>query len=802
LFQKLRYRIAAYFATLTVVVMALVLVVVNVLVSTNINNVIALRFKEASDLFEQQLNSKTRQLSTFGQVVSRAPRLLAALATGDHNTVQDLAETMRQQVGSELFTVVDETGHVLTRVHAPDQYGDDATVDPMIADALVGFSRTGLAIHDSKLYLVATVPMISGGQIISGALKLGTEVDDAFADLMKKLTGTDITFHIGQRVVASSLSERAHSHHESNLITGSSSKTQSIDDTHQAADVFDISFDGERYRCTMVELPLEGANYVIQRSIDQEKLFLIKLQWLLVVVGLIALGTVSVVSVLLARTIARPVSQLAELSSRVASGDLDVSFVPGSRDEIGKLAHSFNHMTGRLRQYLAELESHRRNLERKVEERTTELASANQQLEIRNVHLSELSELSLATFEDQDILFSTITDRSCNLLGADIALLGRFTDADCQLLTTSGSDSEALERDGCMSRLKKLYQTEPASEILIIDIESTEGFDFRSYVRASIMVNDERWAALCLLSRRENAFSGQDVELLGILRRILSTEIERSEWERQILAYAAEVEQANKAKSEFLANMSHELRTPLNAIIGFSELLETGAGGKLTDKQKRYIANISSSGKHLLALINGILDLSKVETGVLDFSPERFIIADALANVESLIRGYASKKKLDISFEADNSLATMLADQTRFKQILYNILSNAVKFTPEGGSVALKATLLNEPDDLPQTSRLPAGTYLLVSVQDSGIGIAAEDHDKVWGEFRQVDSSYARKQEGSGLGMALTRRLVEMQGGAIWLESEQDKGTTFNFVLPLEGAGQTQMLSARRKVKE
>ncbi len=786
MFHKLRYRIAAYFAVLTVVVMALVLLVVNVLVSTNTNSVIALRFKEASHLFEQQLGSETFRLSTLGQVVSRAPRLLAAAATGDHQTVQDLAQTFRKQVKSELFTVVDQTGRVLTRVHNPEQWGDDARADPMIADALAGLSRGGLAIYDGKLYQVAAMPMISGGEMISGALKLGNEIDDEFARMMKSLTGTDITFNVGRRIVASSLPSLERSHLEKLTINGSSTKTPSGEHAAQSS-AFDISFNGERYRCATVELPLEGAGYVILRSIDRDKGYLFKLQWLLVIVGLIALATVSVVSVLLARTIARPVSQLAELSAKVAGGDLDVSFIPGTSDEIGELARSFNHMTGRLREYLAELENHRRNLERKVEERTAELASANQQLEIRNLRLSELSELSLASFDDQDRLFNTITECSCNLLGADIALLGRRADVGCQLLATSGTDPATLERDGCMGRLKALNETDPAIEILISEIEPTRELDYRSFVRASIMVNDERWGTLCLFSRSRDAFSGQDVEVLGILRRILSTEIERSEWERQLLAYAAEVERANKTKSEFLANMSHELRTPLNAIVGFSELLETGVGGELTDKQKRYIANIHSSGGHLLTLINDILDLSKVEAGVLDFNPERFIVADALANVESLIRGYAPRKQLDISFEIEDSLSTMLADQTRFKQILYNILSNAVKFTPEGGKVTLRAAMLNDPGKIPQTSELPAGAYLMVSVQDNGIGVPAGDHDKVWGEFRQVDSSYARKQEGTGLGMALTRRLVEMQGGRIWLESERGKGSTFHFVLPLNG---------------
>ncbi|MBW7997626.1 MAG: HAMP domain-containing protein [Candidatus Glassbacteria bacterium] len=809
MFNKLRYRIAAYFAALMLVVMALVLVVVNVLISTHTNSVIELRFKEASDLFEQQLKSETRRLTTFGQVISRAPRLLAAAATGDHQTVLDLSQTLQSQVESELFTVVDETGLVLARVHEPDRWGDDVTGDPMIADALVGFARAGLVVDSGKLYQVAAVPMVSGGQRISGALKLGLEIDDEFAGLMKNLTGTDITFQIDNRVVASSLpaAERAHF---GDYIANESSSRNAAEDDRGAAASFDVALEGERYRCAVVDLPLEGARYVIQRSIDREKGFLLQMQWLLVIVGLIALITVSVVSVLLARTIARPVSQLAEMSSRVAAGELDVRFVPATNDEIGALARSFNHMTDRLREYLEELENHRRNLERKVEERTAELASANQQLEIRNIRLSELSELSLATYEDHDILFNTITERARTLLGAEVAVLGRLSETGSQFLAASGIAREELEEESCLGQLRKIYEQQPEQEILIssLDPSSEDGaggdvkFDYRSYVRVSIIVNDERWTSLCLLSRRDDAFSGQDIEVLGILRRILSTEIERSEWERQILAYAAEVEKANKAKSEFLANMSHELRTPMNAIIGFSELMDGGAPGELNDKQKRYISNIRSSGKHLLGLINEILDLSKVEAGVLDLNPERFIISDALANVESLIRGYASKKQLKITFKTGEGLKTLYGDQTRFKQILYNILSNAVKFTPEGGRVELNASLLENPAKLEQTSRLPAGQYLLVSVKDNGVGIAPEDHDKVWGEFRQVDSSYARKQEGTGLGMALTRRLVEMQGGRIWFESEEGRDTTFYFTFPLDGTEALRDLSTEQNTTD
>jgi len=808
LFRRLRYKITAYFAALMVVVMALVLLVVNVLVSRNTNTVIEQRFNEARRLFERQLQGGIDRLTSFGMVVSRDPRLTAATSTGDHLTVLDLAATLQSQVKSDQLTVVDEMGRVLARVHEPDRWGDDQNADPMIADALKGQTQAGLLTGRDSLYQVVTVPIVSGGHKISGALQLAFRIDDKFAREVN-FTGTDISFLVGNQIVASSLS--AEHQIELEAFIGNPRAGAGMRSTRDgsAGAPLDVVLRGERYRCAVVNLPIPEAHYVIQRSIDREKAYLVQLQWLLVLVGFVSLGIATFVSVFLARGIARPVSQLAELSARVAGGDYEVSFESTARDEIGALAESFNHMTDSLRKYVEELQNHRRNLERKVEERTAELAAANRELELRNVRLSELSELSLASFHDQKQLFTAVTDTARALLEADLAVLGKLDDGDdCRLFSVSSENERFSAEDGNLGFLKHYYKQDPDREVLILQIEETvdggskgsgETVTFRSFVRTLVTVNERHFASLCLLSRRPDAFSPQDVEVLGILRRILAAEIERSEWERQILAYAAEVEKANRAKSQFLANMSHELRTPLNAIIGFSELMDTGSPGQLNDKQKRYVYNILTSGRHLLALINDILDLSKVEAGMLDMNPERFILADALLSTESLIRGYAAKKKVTITFNCSEKISMLKADQTRFKQILFNVLSNAVKFTPEGGSIELSAGPLEDISRYEKTANLEPGPYLMVSVKDSGIGIAPEDHDKVWGEFQQVDSSYTRKQEGSGLGMTLTRRLVEMQGGAIWFESQAGAGTTFHFVLPVEGVKAEQPPLAGRK---
>ena len=249
-------------------------------------------------------------------------------------------------------------------------------------------------------------------------------------------------------------------------------------------------------------------------------------------------------------------------------------------------------------------------------------------------------------------------------------------------------------------------------------------------------------------------------------------------------------ESANRAKSQFLANMSHELRTPLNAIIGFSEILADQTFGDMNQRQLKYANNILSSGRHLLQLINDILDLSKVEAGRAELTLAAFEIPQALQDVHTIIKTLAAKKGLSLTFELASDLLPLLGDEAKFKQIMYNLLSNAIKFTLDGGQVTVTATLqkgLN--GDLPSASRLaPAGDYLRVAVSDTGLGIKPQDQERIFVEFEQVDSSYARQQQGTGLGLALTRKLVELHGGCIWVESDgiEGRGSKFTFLMPFQ----------------
>jgi signal transduction histidine kinase len=239
---------------------------------------------------------------------------------------------------------------------------------------------------------------------------------------------------------------------------------------------------------------------------------------------------------------------------------------------------------------------------------------------------------------------------------------------------------------------------------------------------------------------------------------------------REIQEKSAQLEIANKHKSEFLANMSHELRTPLNAIIGFSEVLQDSMFGELNEEQLEFIRDIHESGKHLLSLINDILDLSKVEAGRMELMLGEFDLPSAIDNAIALVKERAARSRIRVESHVDPRLAMVRADERKLKQILLNLLSNAVKFTPEGGSVSV-------------TARASA-RGLEIAVSDTGVGISAADRDVVFEEFRQVGNDYTRKAEGTGLGLALTRRFVELHGGRIELESEVGKGSTFTVIIP------------------
>jgi signal transduction histidine kinase len=320
--------------------------------------------------------------------------------------------------------------------------------------------------------------------------------------------------------------------------------------------------------------------------------------------------------------------------------------------------------------------------------------------------------------------------------------------------------------------------TQTGEPVQVGDVEAVPDYPFRDRfvaegLRAVLtvpMMGGDVARGIVLFRRTPGAFDERVVTLMRTLADQSKVAIANAHLFREIEEKSRLLEVANQHKSEFLASMSHELRTPLNAIIGFSEVLLQRMFGELNAKQDEYLQDVLSSGRHLLSLINDILDLSKVEAGRMELELARFDLPQALQDTLVLVRERAVRQGIELHLDADARLGELVADERKVKQVMLNLLSNAVKFTPEGGRVDVRA--------------VPTDGAVEISVADSGIGIAPENQELIFEEFRQVGGDYAHKREGTGLGLTLARKFVELHGGRLWVKSQVGQGSTFTFSVP------------------
>jgi len=293
---------------------------------------------------------------------------------------------------------------------------------------------------------------------------------------------------------------------------------------------------------------------------------------------------------------------------------------------------------------------------------------------------------------------------------------------------------------------------------------------YRSVLIVPLVGADRIFGALLLQRRRPGEFPAATVRLMQTLAAQSVLAIQNAGLFREIADKSEELRLASQHKSQFLANMSHELRTPLNAILGYSELLVDGIYGAVPERAMGVLERVQNNGKHLLALINDVLDLSKIEAGQLVLTLEDYALPDVVQSVVSATEGLATTKGLKFSADVAAGLPTGHGDARRLSQVLLNLVGNAIKFT-DMGEVAIGAMAEN-------------GDFVL-TVRDTGPGIAPADQDKIFGEFQQVDNSNTRKKGGTGLGLAISKRMVEMHGGTISVDSELGHGATFRVTLPV-----------------
>jgi signal transduction histidine kinase/putative methionine-R-sulfoxide reductase with GAF domain len=398
--------------------------------------------------------------------------------------------------------------------------------------------------------------------------------------------------------------------------------------------------------------------------------------------------------------------------------------------------------------------------------------------------LSEIGQAIGSTLDLQTVL-ATIVARATDLAGADA---GAIYEYDVQREVFEPRASERLEGEivqelvatpirkgqGVTGRLAEVFAPIQTADIRVGDRILVRELLIRAGYRALLAVPLVREGlligGLTVFRKTPGEYAANVVELMQTFATQSALAIQNARLFREVEIKSRELEVASQHKSEFLASMSHELRTPLNAIIGFSDVLLQGMFGEMSEKQTEYLQDILASGQHLLSLINDILDLSKIEAGRMDLDLADFHLPSAIDDALLLMRERASRRGLALKRHVDERLDEIRADQRKVKQVLLNLLSNAVKFTPEGGRIDMRAVLVD-------------GT-VEIAVTDTGIGIAPEDQETVFEEFRQVGRS-ERKAEGTGLGLALCRKFVELHGGRIWVKSQIGQGSTFTFTLPV-----------------
>ena len=414
-----------------------------------------------------------------------------------------------------------------------------------------------------------------------------------------------------------------------------------------------------------------------------------------------------------------------------------------------------------------------------LQSRSAELARKVDEMEA----LAEIGKAIGSTLDPDEVL-TTIVEHAVQLSGADGGSLMEYDDQTrlFRVRTAYGTSQDVLERlkssrihadeslVGRAATSGRLVQVPDLADVEL-DPHLKVLFDsgWRSLVAIPLVRPDRVVGALVVRRLTTGAFDDETCDMLSAFASQSAVALTNARLYQQLELQSRELATTSQHKSDFLASMSHELRTPLNAVIGFSEVLLERMFGELNDRQAEYVQDILDAGRHLLALLNDVLDLSKVEAGRMELDITTFPAADAIQSVLALVRERAGQAGVELRFEAADAPTHITADELRLKQVLLNLIGNAVKFTPDGGTVTVRAWT--------------GGPDVLITVTDTGIGIAESDRSRIFDSFQQGTRS-ASSSEGTGLGLTLTRRIVELHGGRMWLESEVGLGSTFGLAIP------------------
>jgi signal transduction histidine kinase len=512
-----------------------------------------------------------------------------------------------------------------------------------------------------------------------------------------------------------------------------------------------------------VEMPRAEAYARLYDTIKRTGLLLLAALCMAVLAGLF-----------LARQMVVPIKALQSEAARIGRGDLRQRISVKTGDELEELADQFNEMAGRLQESYADLES-------KVATRTRELARSVSELRA----LGDVSQAVNSTLDLQNVL-TTIVSKAVQLSGTEAGSIYVFdnTAQEFVLRATHGMDQAMIKefREQKLTLANPYIATaiERREPIQIPDIHQEPltplrnlivRAGYRAILAAPLMRPDETVGLLVVRRTQAGHFSNGTVDLIKTFAAQSVLAIQNARLFSEIDEKSRQLETESKHKSQFVANMSHELRTPLNAILGYTELILDNIYGEAPEKMREVIERVQTNGRHLLGLINDVLDLAKIEAGQLSLSLADYSLKDVVDGVVVALEPLATEKRLAFKTNLPTRLPVGRGDERRIAQVLLNLVGNAIKFT-DAGEVAIKASAAD-------------GSFT-VAVQDSGPGIGSGDRVRIFDEFQQADSSTTRRKGGTGLGLSIAKRIVEMHRGRIWVESDLGKGSTFFFTIPIK----------------
>ena len=487
------------------------------------------------------------------------------------------------------------------------------------------------------------------------------------------------------------------------------------------------------------------------------------------------------------RYISTPLLKLQTSASKIAQGDLETFVDKSSGDEIGMLARHLDNMRSSIKELFGEvsekkekLEEYSRTLERKVEARTRELARSVEELKA----LGEVSQAVSSTLDLETVLTS-IVRHAVQLSKTDAGTIYEFNEIEevFHPRINYGTQAEYIEalhdsrlRVGDRTMLGQAAANRTPKQVPDLydmpeyPLSYVREAGYRALLAIPLLREDRLIGGLVVRRKVAGEFEMQVVDLLQALASQSVLAIHNARLFREIEDKGRELAIATKHKSEFLANMSHELRTPLNAILGFTELIIDNIYGDVPEKIMDVLERVEKNGRHLLSLINDVLDLSKIEAGRLSLSLDDYSIKDVIQTVLTSVEALAGEKEIELKVDVADHLPIGKGDEQRIAQVILNLVSNAIKFT-EQGEVKVAVAITDG--------------QILFSVVDTGSGISEPDLVKIFDEFHQVDGSSTRKKGGTGLGLSISKKIVEMHGGRIWAESNLGEGSTFHFTLPV-----------------